>query len=339
MTIRVPTRSALADLYGIAPEPHSALSLYHALSGGARPIVPANSVNKWIFVTARFTKFLDNLRLTTDQHNDGMTSQAGIRACLNRYYWEAESETANSGLIGSWGKGTRVRPPRDIDILFLLPSPVYHRFQERSGNKQSQLLQEVRGVLEARYPQTRMRGDGQVVCVPFNHILIEVCPGFRCQDGSIIVCDTPNDGRYMTTTAEVEAAELEASDRQWSGNTRALVRMAKQWQREHNVPLKSFLFERLAIEFLSTWAYADRDVFWYDWMIRDFFAFLCQRTGGKIVMPLTGEVIPLGSDWLLKAQNAYQASQAACHYEEVNSGWLAGTEWQKIFGYEIPDTV
>ena len=43
------------------------------------------------------------------------------------------SEAANSLLIGSWGKRTQVRPPRDVDILFLLPSDVYHRFQQREG--------------------------------------------------------------------------------------------------------------------------------------------------------------------------------------------------------------
>ena len=33
-------------------------------------------------------------------------------------------------LSGSWGKLTRVRPVRDIDVLFVLPYSVYQRFQQ-----------------------------------------------------------------------------------------------------------------------------------------------------------------------------------------------------------------
>ncbi len=117
-----------------------------------------------------------------------------------------------------------------------------------------------------------MRGDGQVVGMPFNTTPIEVAPGFRCVDGSTIICGTNDGGRYKNSTAEAEARDLAASDTRWSGNTRALARMMKQWQRECNVPLKSFQLERLAVEFLQAWPYSHHDLFWYDWMVRDFLA-------------------------------------------------------------------
>ncbi|HEY4914134.1 MAG TPA: nucleotidyltransferase, partial [Candidatus Dormibacteraeota bacterium] len=139
----------------------------------------------WFFVTRRFTRLLAELTITDWQREDGQTKQAGVRLCLNRYYWGVGSETANSMLIGSWGKNTRLRPPRDVDILFLLPATVHARFQERDGNRQSQLLQEVKEVLAQTYTQTTMRGDGQVVLIPFNSTPVEVAPGFRCRDGSI----------------------------------------------------------------------------------------------------------------------------------------------------------
>jgi SMODS domain-containing protein len=148
------------------------------------------------------------------------------------------------------GKDTRVRPSRDIDILFLLPSDVYWRFQRRSDNRQSQLLQEMKYALGQTYSQTTLRGDGQVVSVSFGSTPIEIVPGFRCSNGNIIICDTNDGGRYKTSTSEAEAYELDASDRTWSGNTRVLTRMMKQWQRERNVPLKSFQIERLAVELL-----------------------------------------------------------------------------------------
>jgi hypothetical protein len=231
-----PPPNRLASLITGGPTQSSLSAL--SLLGAAPTATPA--MHMWFFVRRRFTRLLAELTITEWQREDGDTKQAGVRSCLNRYYWDVASETANSMLIGSWGKDTRLRPPRDVDILFLLPPSVHARFQQRDGNCQSQLLQEVKEVLTQTYTQTTMRADGQVVLIPFNSTPVEVAPGFRCQNGSIIVCDTNNGGRYITSTAEAEASDLTASDTLWNGNTRALARMTKQWQREHNVPTEIF---------------------------------------------------------------------------------------------------
>jgi hypothetical protein len=291
---------------------------------------------RWFYVRRRFDQLLANLTITDSQRKDGQISQAGIRDCLNRHYWGYASETANSMLIGSWGKDTRNRPPRDIDVLFLLPGEVYWRFNKRSGNRQSQLLQEIRAVLTVTYPQTRMRGDGQVVVVPFNTIPIEISPGFRCTDGSIIICDTNNEGRYKTSTAEAEALDLAISDMAANGNTRALVRMMKQWLRVRNVPLKPFQLERLAVEFMAVWPYRLEDAFWYDWMVRDFLAYLLRRANGYLFMPGTSEQVMLGADWFSRAETAYHHAVSASKNEYDNYQALAGKDWQEIFGSAAP---
>jgi hypothetical protein len=299
---------------------------------------PTTPASPWHYVRWRFRTFLANLAITASQREDGNIKNGGVRGCLNRHYYGTSSETSNSFLIGSWGKGTQVRPSRDIDILFLLPASVWQRYQQREGNKQSQLLQEVKDVLAATYSQTTMRGDGQVISIPFNTIPIELAPGFRCQDGTISICDTNNGGRYKTSTAEVEQSELNTSDLRWNGNTRALGQMLKQWQREQNVPLKSFVIERLALHFLAQWSYSQHDIFWYDWMVRDFFEWLLRFVNGTITMPLTREVIQLGNDWQVRAQRAHTHAVSACDHEHGNRCQQAGEGWQKIFGTAIPVT-
>jgi hypothetical protein len=293
---------------------------------------PALPVHAWQFVRRRFDRILDNIAISTVQREDGERKQAGVRSCLNRHYWGTPSDTANSMLIGSWGKDTRGHPSRDIDILFLLPPEVYHRFQDRDGNRQSQLLQEVKNVLVETYSQTTMRGDGQVVSIPFNTIPIEVAIGFRFSDQSIRICDTNDRGNYRISTAEAELADLNVWDASCNGNARPLVRMLKRWQGECNVPLKSFQLERLAIEFLQRWPYSLYDRFWYDWMMRDFFAYLISRANGSLVMPGTGEIVPLGSEWLSRAQTAYRNGVSACENERDNYEALAGQDWQNILG-------
>ena len=289
-----------------------------------------------MFVRRRFTELLSNIAITPTQRSDGETKQAAIRACLNRWYWDCGSETANSLLIGSWGKDTRLRPSRDIDILFLLPPDVYWRFKSRTENRQSQLLQEVKYALGQTYSQTTLRGDGQVVSVPFSGMPVEVVPGFRCTDGSIIICDTNDGGRYKASSAEGEASDLDASDRCWHGNTRALARLLKQWQRERNVPMKSFQLERLAVEFLRVWPFSNRDAFWYDWMIRDFLAYMISRVNGYLLMPGTGEFVHLGDEWFSRAVTAYSYARRACEYERENYEALAGNDWRQLFGSAVP---
>jgi hypothetical protein len=180
-----------------------------------------------------------------------------------------------------------------------------------------------------------MRGDGQVIDIPFNQTPVEVSPGFLCTDGSVLVCDTNNGGRYILSTAAAEEASLSVSDTSCIGNTRALARMMKQWQRENNVPLKSFQIERLAVEFMATWDHRQRDHFWYDWMVGDFLAYLHTRVNTFIYMPGTNEAVWLGSEWLSRAQTAYRCALKACEYKEGNYEILAGGEWQAIFGSAI----
>lgn len=289
----------------------------------------------WWYLTRRMEAFIANLAVTDAQARDGDIKQAGVRATLNRRYHKLESETANSMLTGAWGKHLRVRPPRDVDVLFVLPWEVYYRFEARAGNKQSQLLQEVKNVLGAEYTESEMGGDGQVVVVRFASMPVEVVPAFELSGGQFWICDTNAGGSYRITDPRAELAELDASDQVNRGVTRELIRMMKQWQRHCAVPLKSYILERLAIELLRTWPY-DRSYFWFDWLIRDFLAHLVSRINGGIIMPGTGEWIGLGDAWASKARTAYAAALRGCEYERDNENILAGAEWQTIFGAHIP---
>lgn len=95
-------------------------------------------------VKQRFDAFLGNIQLTQTQVNAGIERREKVVKVLNAHYWNSTSKSLNSKYVGSWGKLTRVRPPRDVDILFKLPASVHERFAQRAGNKQSQLLQEVK---------------------------------------------------------------------------------------------------------------------------------------------------------------------------------------------------
>lgn len=301
---------------------------------------PAAHTLTWPFVRRRFERFLGNLALTSDQIADGETKQRGAVACLNQEYWNIGHETLHSIPSGSYAKGTRVRPPRDIDFLFQLPFEVYQRFQQRIGNRQSHLLQEVKDVLAASNPATRIRGDGQVVVVPLNTYArlpsrakaVAISFATRTMaggtSGSIPVPSLPLSTHAtavsMATSASLRACSSSGSATAMSRSNPSTLRRLL-WRRLPDIPTGATT---------STGSTGSCDLF----------AHMTNRANGTFSMPVTGETIQLGDVWLSKAQSAYARALKACVYERDDLGApaddaAAGDEWQKIFGLMISRTV
>lgn len=287
-------------------------------------------------VTQRFSDFLTNLKLTPSQQDDGETKFKGVTKCLSKHYYNSDSESEHGMLVGSWGKKTRIRPPRDVDSLFVLPDSVYLRYAAMSWtvNKQSQLLQDVKGVLKKCYPRTDMRGDNQVVVVPFDSYEVELVPAFTCGT-QFKICNTKNGGSYKTIDPESDLTMMNYYDKDSSGNTRNLIRMMKRWQGYCNVPIKSFWVELLAQAFVSDWAHKGKSTTWYDYMVRDFLAYLIGMANGYVLVHGTCDMINIGEAWKSKAETAYARAVKACSLEPSDPT-AAGEEWQKIFGPDIP---
>lgn len=322
----------LSQQSALYQQPIDLLGLMASLSVPAIP-----STMRWLAVRERFEQFHRNLALTPLQQMDGHTKRAGVVNCLNRAYYGTNADTDNSFLIGSWGKDTAIRPPRDVDIYFLLPVAIYQRFQNYACNRQSALLQEVKNTLAATYPSTNMSGDGQVVVVNFSSYCVEVVPAFQLTSaGRYWICDTHNNGSYKETAPWTEIQLVETVDNSNARNLRPLIRMLKAWQACCSVPIKSFQLELLATEFIAQSPWCLKDWFYFDWITRDFFAFLYHRANGIILVPGTLETIHLGNAWQSRAETAYHRAVRACAHEYDNRVAEAGDEWQKIFGTDIP---
>jgi hypothetical protein len=291
----------------------------------------------WAAVRERFRRFAADLHLTADQITDGYSKHIGVGRALERaYYGENVGQHHPGFLVGSWGKQTQVRPPQDVDAFFVMPPSELARFDARVGNVQSSLLQEIKAALSPTYPQTDMRGDGQVVQVAFNSITLEVVPVFATGAGTFWMPDTNDGGRWKIADPVAEMRQIDDTDRAMNGNVRTLAKMIKLWKRENNVPLKSFIVELLVSEFLPSRGNGMFDFFWYDFYVRDFFAFLISRANGYVTIPGTYEIYQLGDEWLSRAQTASSAAISACNWEYYDYDVTAGQEWQKIFGSRCP---
>jgi hypothetical protein len=311
---------------------------------GFTSLAPApESESMWIYVTNRFKAFQSNLALTDRQKQDGITKFKGLASTLNFAYRGHNSETDNAFMIGSWAKDTCIRPPRDVDMYYVLPDEVYYRFEAYAPgvNKQSALLQEVKAKLLTSYPNSTIRGDGPVVLADFYGWTVEIVPAFywNADERSYIVCDTKNGGSYMKTTPLHEVEVITAADQRTNNNVRPLIRMLKCWQANCNVPIRSFYLELLAVDFLDAWEHKHQGLFYYDWMCRDFFKWMISRVNGAVFAPGTFDLMWLGDLWKSRAESAYARAIKASDFERENQVLAAGDEWQKIFGTDIPRIV
>lgn len=290
----------------------------------------------WTAVTQRFSRFIADLHITEDQQSDAFTKFANVGTVLENAYYSAPPPSGSRLLVGSWGKGTQVRPSHDLDMFFVLPISDKDRFDARTGNAQSQLLQEVKQALSSTYTQTDLRGDGQVVVVGFNTITLEVVPAFRIGD-TFLIPDTNDGGRWKVADPWAEIDRIERADQMFGGNVRALCRMMKHWKSEQNVPLPSFIIETIITDFLGAVPYGGgNSPFWFDWYTRDALEYLCGRANSYLTIPATGELFWLGDAWLSRARTAYAHAVKACEWEYHDYDVTAGQEWQKIFGTRIP---
>ena len=91
----------------------------------------------------------------------------------------------------------------------------------------------------------------------------------------------------------------------------------------------------VVIDFLKTVDYSLTTRALYDYVVRDFFAYLISRKNTNVWVPGTFEAVPLGDSWLSRAETAYARAAKASEYECKELPYSAGEEWQKIFGSDI----
>lgn len=319
----------------------------HRSSAANVPTLLTRSADRrWLYVESRFQGLLSDLQPTEPQCEDVRTKALEILACLNNHFWKGPvpSPYMTFMLAGSWAKGTRIRPSSDMDIIYFLPWAMWSRFDQRLGNRQSGILQEVRNALRQRYPLTDIKGDGPTVVVRFASYTIEIAPGFRDSltedmsdsDFKVWLCETNNGGQYRINAPVAERRQVLSLNETWNGDLISLISMAKCWKKHCNVPIKAFYIERMAIEFLSIWKHAGKGIFWYDWMMRDFFRFMISRQWGSGVLPQSNEPYFFGGEWVSRTETALRIADLACSYEERNVNSLAGETWQQTFGQSIP---
>ncbi len=136
-----------------------------------------------------------------------------ITRAVNQAFWNSDSDVDNSFFVGSYGRGTAIETS-DLDVLVQLPTYEYKHFSDMSGNGQSRLLQTVKNAILDTYPNTNIKGDGQVVVVSFTDgMKFEILPAFKVRNSftreiTYKYPDTHMGGNWLTTNPKAEQDAL-----------------------------------------------------------------------------------------------------------------------------------
>lgn len=283
-------------------------------------------------VAVIFRDFLSNLRITN--HITIEDRYAGITRSLNKYFRTLDS-TANNLQVGSYGRWTAIKGVSDLDMLYIMPSSDWSRYNKEGG--QSKLLSDTKAAIQERYSTTAVTVDRLVVCVKFQNFNVEVQPVFKQDDGSFKYPDTYNGGSWKVTKPKEEITATSAVDDDQNGNLRRLCKMLRAWKNKHGVGIGGLLIDTLAHNFLTQTArYADKSFASYDCMVRDFFYYASN-------LPQQERYAALGSRQHVKVKQKFQKPAKRAYELSLKAIEAAGKDsegerWKKIFGRDFPAT-
>lgn len=254
-----------------------------------------------------FSQFCAGLRMSTDKRSSLAYRTARITKAVNSQFRGLDSDTAYRFYVGSLGRNTAIPSVSDADLLCELPASVYHQYNAHAGNGQSALLTAVRTAIRTTYKTSDVFGDGQVVIIAFDDgVTYEVLPAFLNAEGGYTFADSNNGGSWKSCKPKQEMDAFASRNRECNGNLVELARMARAWRDTNNVPMNGMLIDTLAYQFIATWQYRDRSYLYYDWMTRDFFAFLANQSPSQTYWLAPGS----GSYVWRKGSFEYKARQA-----------------------------
>lgn len=290
-------------------------------------------------ISEKFSTFCSALRMSDDVVSNVSYRAKQITKRVNSDFRRLDSDTSYSLFVGSYGRGTDIFVS-DIDMIIQLPYEQYEKYNGYQTNGQSALLQAVRDSIKKTYSTTHISGDGQVIKLNFTDgICYEIVPAFINKDGeSFTYPDTNDGGKWKVTNPRAEIKEINTANNNWNKNLKRLCRMARAWKDKWDVPIGGLLIDTLAYNFLKQWEYKDKSFTYYDWMTRDFFAYLKDQDPDKNywLAPGSSQYVWRKGKFEYKALLCYNIVVEALDYERDNMDASANLKWREIYGTKFP---
>ncbi|MCM2999968.1 nucleotidyltransferase domain-containing protein [Paenibacillus cellulositrophicus] len=260
---------------------------------------------------------------------------------LNEAYWQIDSNEDHRYIVGSLGRETAVKGVSDLDLLFVLPKELKQQYDNRDGNKQSQLLQDVKKEIKKTYPNTKVRGDGQVVVVTFSSVnfVAEICPAFERSDGAFDYPDSNNGGSWKKTDPLPEVNESIKTSNDSNHNYRYICNMVRAWKNNSGFKFGGLLIDTLVYQFIEDYKdYKEAKFDDYLQLFKDLFSYLKTRNKEQkywFALGSNQKVYNKKGTFVSRAKKAYNKMENLTEESEDLYEVL-----QEIFGesFPVPET-
>lgn len=288
-------------------------------------------------VAQSFDEFYNSIKTTTIDSTIAYR-KGRIARCINKDFRNGLDSEGNTLYVGSYGRCTDNIDVSDIDLLVILPWSVYDQYNNYRYNGQSALLQAVKNSISSTYKQTKMRADGQVVQVEFTDMTFEVVPCFEYSDGTFCYPDTNGGGTWKTMNPRAEIATVQLRNKETNQNMSALSRMVRSWKDYNNVSIKGITIDILVHRFLNDYKYKSNSSVYYDYMTRDFFAFLMNipTTQSSYLVMGSNRYITDNGYFQYKAKQAYNLALEAIDADQNKYYWTRNDKFRSIYGTRFP---
>ncbi len=283
-------------------------------------IIKPNQTKCMTTIQEQFKKFYENIKLTPTQREDAKKKYDGVCKKLHdHYYPDVEYMGQTRLLIGSYGKHTHIRPARDVDVIFCMPNDKFDQYDDNQSNGQSQLLQDIKKILEEKYPDTPIKADVKVVKLEFSDPThnIELLPAWELENGTFRTPNSKNSGKWDIDDPRSEIEAIRNSDEE-TGQTKMLIRMIKKWSEQCSVKVTSYKIEKAVLNFFASHDKYNK----YSNLVKDFFGFWYNNT--------------IDENLKSHLNTALNRAKKACEYEDEDKLEKAVDEWKKIFGDDFP---
>ena len=195
-----------------------------------------------------FAKFKSRLELTTTEQADVSRRHQRVREILRD-----EFSLENDFLSGSYGRRTKTKPLKDVDIFCVL-----HKDENEYLSKPSaELLEAFRKVLAKEYGNAYVSTGRRSIRVSFGInesesegkvMSIDVVPAFS-SGKAYNIPDPQSSAGWTKTDPEIHAEKATAANKAFNGEWVPLVKLLKRWNNLHDKPIKpSFLVEVMALD-------------------------------------------------------------------------------------------
>ena len=296
-------------------------------------LVYSNSARAAEAVSRRFSALLAKIAPSDSALDTARRRVSDIAACIGSRF-----EIARPLPVGSFNKGSAIKWYSDADFFVALSRDEVRRGPRYKSS--STVLNNIGGVLRARYRSTDIARDGVAITVRFERgdAPIDVVPAVYLRHDSALkspICLMP-DGRdgWMETAPDAQRARLAEANRASGAKLIRVMQLVKWWAkcRDVPVPIVSYHIEALLIS-EGLVAGVGR----YSQLLCDVFARLRRRNGAAIRDPLgvSGNIALANTG--VKVASAVRSlavaadrSSAAVHAEENGDLAEAIKYWQMV---------